>query len=224
MAGAVNLDQIHKRKHLKEMIYEVLRARILTGELKPGEKLLIESLSVELRTSRSPLKEAINQLHTEGLVDVLPQNGTFVAKADAQQIAENFAVRNCMEQFAIEILVRDLSAAQEQELRVWLRGPSTEIAANTTAMKAFDLDFHRHIVAASKNRELCRIYNVLSSKIMLVMSSPTRPIRDAPWLEQHRPIIESILDRDLDRAKEALREHLEEACDKLTRAQTVVSD
>ncbi len=218
MNEAVQVHRLHQRKNLKEIVYDVLRSRILMGDLKPGEKLSIDDLLHEFKTSRSPLKEAIAQLQVEGLVDVHPQSGSFVTAPDARQISENFAVRKCLELCALDSLVADMSPEQEAELNVWRQGPSEEVAANIKSIKAYDLDFHRFIIAASQNQELVRIYDVLSTKIMLVIANPTGHLAEAGWRAQHVPTIEAVLDRDLKAARQALAAHLDEACERLVSA------
>ena len=79
----INLD-IHAVKPLRELIYDELKNRILTGKLEPGIRLMENTLADELGVSRTPVREAIRKLEKEHLVTIAPRRGAYVAERNAK--------------------------------------------------------------------------------------------------------------------------------------------
>ncbi|MEO0562605.1 MAG: GntR family transcriptional regulator [Chloroflexota bacterium] len=82
---------------LNDVVYESLRDHILKQHFEPGERLDLPALEEQLQVSRTPLKSALTRLQDEGLVEVLPRRGTFIAKIDSDRVEENFKVRSAFE-------------------------------------------------------------------------------------------------------------------------------
>jgi len=80
MDKLITVGDFHNRKSLKDMVYQIIRQRILDGQYQPGDQLSIDKLIKELKISRTPVKEAFNQLRTEGLIEIISQRGTYITK------------------------------------------------------------------------------------------------------------------------------------------------
>jgi DNA-binding GntR family transcriptional regulator len=219
MTDLINIEQIHNRRNLKDMVYQMLKQRILHGDYKPGEQLLIDKLVREFKVSRTPIKEAINQLDAEGLVDIFSQRGTFITNLSIKDIQDTFDVRKLLELFALEKLINTLSEEDKTALKKWLEEPEARLIADKRALKLYDLNFHKYIIDASKNHELIRVYDLLFTKIQLVITSPNQFDEAELWTNEHEAIIEHILTKDVVKAKEAMLRHLDQACRRLIRAQ-----
>ena len=85
---------------LKQHAYEVIRTKILSGVLKPGSRLSDELLARELGISRSPVREAISQLASEGMVDYRPRTGAYVKGPDRCELEELYEIREPLERYA----------------------------------------------------------------------------------------------------------------------------
>jgi len=201
------------------MVYQMLEQRILNGEYKPGDQLLIDKLVQQLRISRTPIKEAINQLNAEGIVDIFSQRGTFITSLSAKDIQDTVDVRKTLELFALEKLIDNLDEKDKVALKKWLRVPDGKQAADRRAVKLDDLNFHKYVIGASKNKELIRVYDMLFTKIQLVITYQNQTEQINLWTNEHAAIIKNILKKDLVKAKEALCRHLDQACSRLLQGQ-----
>src|SRR5438128_2713360 len=90
------------RRRATDEVYDVMRRSILTNVFRPGQRLPIEEIANQLGVSLTPVRHAIQQLATEGLIEIRPRSGTFVASLDVQDIAETFDIRRALECLAAE--------------------------------------------------------------------------------------------------------------------------
>lgn len=91
-----NLTPI-KTVNLNDAVYDILRQHILSYNFEPGQRLDLETLENELQVSRTPLKHALTRLSVEGLVEIQPRRGTFVAPLDADRLEEAYKIRTSFE-------------------------------------------------------------------------------------------------------------------------------
>src|SRR3569832_1540282 len=94
------------RGHMARSVYEVLRTAVLDCTFLPGTALSEQAVSDELGVSRAPVREAFRQLASEGLLESVPQRGTFVARLDAARIADAIFVREAIECRAAELAAK----------------------------------------------------------------------------------------------------------------------
>ncbi len=215
MDKLITVGDFHNRKSLKDMVYQIIRQRILDGQYQPGDQLSIDKLIKELKISRTPVKEAFNQLRTEGLIEIISQRGTYITKLSIKDIRDTFDLRKVLEIYALEDLIKNFDHKEEYILKKWLNEPTHQITPTKPSKKAYDVEFHKHIIRASGNNELIKIYDMLSAKIQLVISYPDQPGEEKIWLREHRDIIESILKRDILKAKKTLITHLDNAYNRI---------
>src|SRR5688572_17306652 len=97
------------RTRASDSVFEVLRDSILTRVFRPGARLDVKAVATQLGVSPTPVKDAINRLAAEGLIDVRPRSGTFVAEISPQAVAETFEIRRALECLAAETLVPRLT-------------------------------------------------------------------------------------------------------------------
>src|SRR5205814_2487150 len=135
-------------------VYEALRQAIVSSLMKPGERLNVDELAAKLGVSLTPVRSAIQQLATEGLVEILPRSGTFVASLSIQDVEETFDIRCALECLAAEKAVENVSAQDLQRMRQLLRSLRKPLR-NENDRTAHELDnseLHRIIVKSSGNR------------------------------------------------------------------------
>ncbi|WP_312352990.1 GntR family transcriptional regulator, partial [Aminipila sp.] len=87
---------------LTNEIVDILRERILKGEYIIGEKIIENQIATEFRVSRTPIRDAFKQLETEGLIDYIPNRGSFAKGFTKQDMQDIYSVRSALEQLAIE--------------------------------------------------------------------------------------------------------------------------
>jgi DNA-binding GntR family transcriptional regulator len=193
-----------------DWVYGVLRRRIRDLELPPGAPLRKDELSLEFGVSRAPISEAITRLAEEGLVDVFPQHGSFVAEIRAQDVREGLFIRFGLETQAIRLLAINRTPELMAEL-------DANIAAQAAAIDVGDLrrfqdldeDLHNIIFSAVNYP---RVQGFLdSARAQLDRIRPlTLPVEGRPLaaLNEHRWMVEALRRRDPEFAAAAVRAHL----------------
>jgi len=198
------------RRPLHEAAVDQLRDLIVRGELAPGSRLNERVLTARLGVSRTPLREAIKLLATEGLVDLLPNRGAVVAPIDPARIAETLAVMGALESLAGELACVQASDDGIAEIRA--------LHYEMLAMHARrDLDgyfrynqaIHLKIVETSGNAVLAQTYRQLNANVRRVRyMANLSPERWDAAVQEHEAILAALGARDAARLKRLLRDHL----------------
>jgi DNA-binding GntR family transcriptional regulator len=179
---------------LKSRIASKIRDRILSGELALGERLSDKALAVELEASRTPVREALLQLQSEGLVTIRPQSGTFVFDASGAEIGDLCRLRGIYEAGA-------LRAAAERDPEEAIRTLNAIVAKASLALQEgaleecerLDTEFHETLVALSRSALLIRAYRSLSDRVRALRHHlPRDPQRFADAIAQHRRIVDCL--------------------------------
>src|SRR5262245_19267788 len=110
------LDEI-QAKSRREHVLDQLRDAILDGELKPGDSLIESDLATALKVSRAPLREALQILTVEGLVENIPYHGSTVRLLTPKDIEELYSLRGALEAFAIERIIEHNDPQTQDTLR-----------------------------------------------------------------------------------------------------------
>lgn len=193
-------------------VYTHLRRRIRELQIPPGAPLRKNEIALEYGVSRAPVSEAIARLAAEGLVDVFPQNGSFVAPMRPEDIREAMFIRTALELAAI----RKVAAIADEELLRRLddnlRAQSDAVAEDELdAVRYDDLDeaFHATIIATIRSPGTQRLLDatraLLDRPRFLALPQEDRP---AETFEEHRRIVDGIRTGDPDLAEAAMRVHL----------------
>jgi DNA-binding GntR family transcriptional regulator len=112
-------DTQDSREPLADIVAERLRDAIISGELRPGERIRQEAIAEEVGTSRIPVREALNRLKDEGLVTLTSHVGARVAQLDREELDEIYLIREQLEPFAIERSAPELRRSQLDQLRAY---------------------------------------------------------------------------------------------------------
>jgi DNA-binding GntR family transcriptional regulator len=195
---------------IAERAYAELRSRIVTLRLPPGTLLREDELMRELGIGRTPLREAVKRLALENLVAVQPRSGTFVTGVDAADIIHISEIRAELEAQAAELAARRMepelrsrAEAMVEQLR------ALERAADPDELMRLDESIHRLIWDGSHNPYLIDTlerYFQLSLRVWYVVLDRV-PGLGASVVDQRR-LLEAVLDRDPDRARSLMREHV----------------
>lgn len=197
---------------VNQQIYRFLRQDIVTCAIPPGSLLSEKDVSTRFSVSRQPVREAFIKLAEAGLVQILPQRGTFVRKISAQRVADGRFIREAVE---IAVVRRAAAEASEEALAALSHNLLLQkMAASRHDSQAFlllDDDFHR-LIARSINCELAweTVENIKATmdRVRFLTLSEVSPPESL--IEQHQEIFEAIRSRDADAAEQALRRHLQE--------------
>ncbi len=190
--------------------YLALREAILNLGYRPGEALRKGEICDELGVSRSPVAEAISRLATEGLVDVVPQAGTYVARFSMDEIREGAFLREAIELAAVEAIAPGLTEEQLIQLRRNLRVQEAFVADGDFAgFYALDGEMHELILSFTGFNKLSHVAETawvhVNRARQLILPLPGRV---AETLEEHKAILAALEARDVDAARQAMRTHL----------------
>ena len=218
----MEFTKLHRERAV-DGVYKELRHAIVSDLLKPGERLNVEELAEKLGVSLTPVRGAIQQLATEGLVEIKPRSGTFVASLTAQDVEETLQIRCALECLAGEEAVRRIGAEDLGRLRELLHALGKP-AASEEEQRAHGRDnseLHQIIVRASGNRRLREIYEELNAHIQIARvhaGESNWAARLEEEREEHEAIVAALEARDAEGLRNALRKHVYRAKDALVAA------
>jgi DNA-binding GntR family transcriptional regulator len=195
---------------LGQRVYQTLREAILSLDLAPGEMLKKPAICAELGVSRSPVSEALLRLQGEGLVDIQPQAGSFVARLSMHDVREGAFLREAIEVAAIGRVAAQATDAQVAALEANLAAQAGRIAAgDIAAFYADDRAMHEMLLGFTGFRRLAQVSDTAwvhvnrSRRLILPVLG-----RVAATLQEHRAIIDAVAARDPVGAQAAMQAHL----------------
>jgi DNA-binding GntR family transcriptional regulator len=192
-------------------VYHEIRHKIITKQLKPGQRLPEVNIAAELGVSRTPVREALRRLASEGLVMIIPNSGARLASPSRKEMENTYVVREALECLAAGLAAKNIT---ERALRRLEDTIADEIRAfeekNLELYLEVNEEFHRIIADSSGNRVLAEyIENILARTNAYVMFyDPFYDIEDNSSIEQHKGIVKALRMRDQEKAVELMREHL----------------
>jgi DNA-binding GntR family transcriptional regulator/NAD(P)-dependent dehydrogenase (short-subunit alcohol dehydrogenase family) len=204
----INRSRTHRTTRVE--VYDTLRASIISLERTPGQRLSEAELARDLGVSRTPVREAIIQLRTDGLVEVTPQLGSFVSKISLSNVREAQFAREALECAAVRAAAQRLDAATAERLR-------QNIASQRAAQASSDLEqfyrldeaFHRELVAASGYPGISELLDRSRAHLNRVRRL-SLPVPDVigELIDQHSAVLQALERNDVDQAEASLRHHL----------------
>jgi len=205
----------NKELSAADQAYNGIIDLVLYNELRPGERTSVNLLASRLKLGRTPIKEAITRLQTEGLLSVFGRSGTMVNRTDATQIEHLFALRKAMEDFAAEGAVKHVTQDQLAELRELVAKMRIYSANRNDIHSAADfvranVAFHALIVAATGNPFLIRLYAQLQMQLQIVTYLVHRgfdPKAAGQRQREHEGIYKALAARNGKLLKALLRQH-----------------
>lgn len=151
---------------LREVVCETLREAIISGVLRPGERLMEIQLAEELGVSRTPVREAIRKLELEGFVIMIPRRGTYVADLSIKDINEVFEVRSALDSLANGLAAERITEEElEQMERLLVQIGACVDNGNMEKIVELDGQFHDILYRASRNDRLVGIINNLREQL-----------------------------------------------------------
>ncbi|WP_329124282.1 GntR family transcriptional regulator [Streptomyces sp. NBC_01353] len=191
---------------LRDQVCEGLRDRIITGRLKPGDRLVERDVAEEFGVSRVPVREAIRILMSEGFLQALSPRRIVVKELSRQDVENLFDMREALEVLAVRRAAErrtqgqldDLHALLEEARRATLSGRPDRISRANTA-------FHHFIVELSRNDLLAATLESLEGRLRWLFQQIDDP--GSLW-DEHRVLYEAIAAADADAAAECSLHHV----------------
>lgn len=194
---------------LKDRTVEVLADAILTGKIKPGERLNESQLARDLHVSRAPVREALQQLQEQSLIVNIPRRGMFAVSLDEEDIQKINALRVVLEAEALRLAQRHLNPQREKKLEQLLLTIENMEPSPTKLSMRVDFEFHRTFWSYSGNQYLEKILISLTAPLFahsvrtLLRGEKLRMV-----LDSHRPLLDFICGRSELSAEDVMLAHL----------------
>lgn len=194
---------------VRQRVYQSLREEIVAATLKPSQSVAEPELARRFGVSRSPVREALMKLAEEGLVQVVPQVGTYVARLRRSDIAEALFIREALECAAVRLFALSASAAESRRL-------DRNVEAQSAALRQQDLDelhrldeeLHRLIMEGAGQPRSWKIVDSARGHFLRIrnLMAPDVTVRTNS-VEQHIEIVRALSTHDPDAAEAAMRAH-----------------
>jgi len=205
--------KLNMEKHLplKEVVFRVLREAIIQGELSPGSRLLEIQLSEQLGVSRTPVREALQMLKEEGLVDIIPRKGAVVAGITEKQMKDVLEVRVAMEELAVRLCAERITQSALLELEEAEKAFEESFGLSDVNNCALcDEKFHSIISEATGNKSLVMMLSAFREQMYRFrVAYLMREEFHETLVREHRDILNAIRANNASAAVAVLRRHID---------------
>lgn len=198
---------------LRTQIADMLRGAIITGKLRPGTVLVETALAEQMNVSRAPIREAIQILENDGLVETVAYKGKRVKPLTAREVSETYSLRTVFEVMAVRRILEQKAPLDA----LWSHCHAMDAAAaagDGEALTDADEEFHKTLIALSDHDLLRASWNSLYLRIHQIMAlrNTTQP-NLADIAGNHPPIVRALEAGDVDEAVRLISEHTRSLAD-----------
>ena len=209
----VPLPQVKQEvRVLADWVTASLREAILNGDFEPGEKLDQDLIAEELAVSRTPVREALRRLESEGFIEVRPHYGAFIPEISPQDIQQVYEIRMLLEPEVVRQVTQLVPESVLDELEECLTEAEARFnAGDVTKQFESDVYFHETIANFVENKLLKEVLDGLTNRVSMVrrfaLSKPGPHLVES--FKEHRAILQAMRQRDPEKAAELMTLHLE---------------
>jgi len=195
------------RPNLNEVAYEEIKNMILVGELVQGERVLLDKMAERMNLSITPVREALNKLAQEDLIQMTPRTSYEVVRLDRNDINDILDIRELLETFALRSAGNDLRDFPVQELSDLFRKPYPP--ENYMQFIEADIRLHETIISVAKNRKLKKLFDFIYNGIrILAIPSAQFQGRMEESNQEHMALLNAIGEGNVEKAVEHLSKHI----------------
>ncbi len=203
-----------KEMPVRERAYEYLKSAILSGRFNPGKRLTEEHLAEEMGVSRTPVREALHKLESEGLIKPLETRGFIVSKDSREEIEELFDMRAILEGYGLRVISEKVSEDLLEQLNGFIE--KAEDALRRKQIREvfkWNTQFHDtlHRMVSEKKRLHRLLVNVRKYVLRYRENTLQYPDGGRRALDGHRKIVMALRLKDPDLCERVMREHIQEA-------------
>ncbi len=201
---------IREHLNLSDRIFEIIEKQILSGAIKPGERLVETELAVSLGTSKSPVREALKKLEGEGIVNLIPRKGYFVRDIDRKSIEDFVDIMIVIEPAIARYALKQKNEAVCKEIdEILSEMKRTLKKKDYESYVALNDRFHGLFVELTENEWFLKFFNTLHKQADMLrsLSLHTRD-RFSRSIEEHHAIADAYKRGDEKRLVEAVRHHI----------------
>nr|WP_321460894.1 GntR family transcriptional regulator [uncultured Cohaesibacter sp.] len=204
------IQEIERPPSLADIATEKLRSAIMNGEFELGEALSEKKLADRFNISKTPIRHALAQMKTEGLVAVYPQRGTFVFTLSGMDLVQFSEHRIILEREALSLsFERNHSALVAKLEKIWNQMQKANDAENIRKYLELDTRFHRCFFDLCENFYLSESYSLIEAKIAAIRTHLGRNrLQTDKSYKEHKEMLEALRSRDLALCQEILKYHI----------------
>lgn len=211
------MPQLRKPSALKDWAYETIKQNILDMHFPPGTNICIEELSEQLDVSRTPIREALLRLESDGLVRSVPRVGFFVIQITKRDLEELFELRILLESYAARKAASNLTDEDVTQLEHLNREAALGVEQeDRQRFLEAEVAFHTLIIDRTQNGRLIEVMRgleELTHRERLLSLESADNVRQT--LTEHQHIAEAMQQRDAELAAQRMQEHLQAAKQRL---------
>ena len=193
-----------------QQVFEMIHQHIVTGELRPNQRLIDSEIAKELGISRTPVREALKRLEVVGYVSTLPNGGIIVTEHSTREIQYLYDIREALETMAVKLACNRATEEQINKVEEYYnRGVSTVSNGDIDRYIGLHIAFEEELYAACGNEQLLSLIRMFRDQYYARRIARVFTSRD--WrtqLKQHGRIMKALRKRSADRAAKALERHL----------------
>ena len=210
LTAGMSMTEEQQAMPLRDAVFMSLRKAILTGKIKPGERLTEVKLGKILGTSRTPIREAIRLLEQENLVKIIPGSGARVSRMTVSDLQDVMEVRSALEQLSAGLACERITEEEKAELyeayNAFVRSTQSE---DSIMIADSDVHFHNLILKAAKNQKLGKILDGLADNIYRYRYEFIR--EDGHYedlIREHKELYEAVISGNREVAEKSARSHI----------------
>jgi DNA-binding GntR family transcriptional regulator len=193
--------------NLTTLAYKSIKEYILEGRLDENSRLTEEFLSTQLGISKSPIREALNRLETEGLIRIEPRKGAYLRRLSPEEVTDLYGLREALETYVVR--VASLTPSVVSELRQSLKRQRALLkASDRVHYIEEDVHFHATLAEATGNAHLCGVLDNIQNQIWLSRRN-TYDLSSSSAPDYHAAIVQALEQNERARAEIAMRDHIQ---------------
>lgn len=200
-----------------DQLYTELREMAVDFRLKPGESINEAGLASQLEASRTPLREALNRLTAEGLMNFEPGRGFFSRRLSIREVSDLYEVRTALEIHCLKLLGKNADMAALKNLELFLKKTADHSIWSMAELLSFDERFHETLASLAGNEELLKMLKMTNAKIRYFRWVDMETRRPSTQLE-HMRILESVLDGKTNKSVSLMQNHIRRRSDQISSA------
>ncbi|TMV50422.1 GntR family transcriptional regulator, partial [Thioclava sp. BHET1] len=207
---SASADRVDPGGAVGPQLTRILRERVISNQLPPGERISESEIALQFGVSRQPVREAFIKLAEEGLLEVRPQRGTFVRKISVPAVMDARFVREAVEADLVKLLCVTPDAALIRELERQLSAQRELAVADSGGFRRMDDLFHRTIAEAAGKSHAWAVVEGMKTQMDRVRQLSTEHFALDKLIAQHAAIVAGLARGDGAAAEAAVRQHLRE--------------
>jgi DNA-binding GntR family transcriptional regulator len=193
----------------QQLAYNRIKNLIISNSLKPDTLIVERKICASLNISRTPLREALRRLASEGFVEIIPEKGAFVSHVRLEDMIDIFELREVLESLAIRLFIIRAPDEMVEKLEECFKAQldAFKDGKNSLAMEK-DMEFHRIFIVGSKNRKLRDFLNTIldqAARIAISRADDTELIKTS--IEEHRNILKAVREKNTVLAEQLVKNH-----------------